>query len=416
MNQVAFLQSTLGKKRRILISTYDSPKRRKSIGLSISKGSQHAVEFMDKIIKANLSEKAKTEVNLKVNSEVSIPPMKLNQESSKFIRHTRTERIKEVHNIRKNYFIRKEQLDSLLSTNKVFRNGLKAAFSQITLMSDTQDSLRKCYTGSARRRGPYELLKYLEENMSDMLPVAHQAISDHILKVFCSSLTSAKMKSGDIRYSLVYMSLALSLAFKDFFSILLSCIFSGSPYSYPGVLEDILLNPEANLNDLGRDKDMTDSKYILKVQGLSAFLAAICEADIKILRRMSLPGPVQPDFLNVFPFDLTKSSRLFFAWNFIAGHLNSHISRFLPYILIPFISVSISRLKDKFGTKQLKKLMDIVRCSAFIEKCKEQADTQDIDRFKAFQVFVSQLVVNNDLIITKPGPKGKDVRKLPKTI
>lgn len=290
-----------------------------------------------------------------------------------------------------------------------------AACSQITLCSETVQSLKKCYLGSTKRNGPKLFLSTIQEKRPNLFSIACQGVSNHLVKVFCTSLTSAKVKQGNVRFGLVYMATALCMEFSGFADILLATLLSSSPYSYPGYMETLLKKQQLELSDINRLPDDTNSVYILRQQGIICFLAALTQLDLNTFRSLNFIDNqlVLEEKLCVFPFE--SNPRICYGWKFLSGHLNSTLSRFLPYMLSAFIAIAGFELKKQLGNKVLFKLFKTIKVY-YLPKAKELAvltkeNENDLDRFTGFQTFINKILETEKLNLYKPGIT-KDLRNL----
>lgn len=294
-----------------------------------------------------------------------------------------------------------KQLNQVLSKNKFLKKAFNAACSQVTLCSDTWSSIRANYVGTDRRYGPKLFLQMVKEKAPELLETFYIGLSNHILKVFIASLDSAKIKAGEIRFSLVYLSLMLMVEFAGFSQQLIQTIYSNCPAALPG-----------NGNHMNKGAGAFSSQ-LLNMQGYISFLAALIQVKPKHVAKISITSQ---DLSRVHDGLLGLEGELAITegWKYLSALLNSPMRRSTPYLISAFLAVSGYEMSNEIGEHQMKKFLKTLISQKFTNAIKSAGsfdkDTldNDFDRFAGFKMFVEQLLKNG---CKKPG-LGRDARVL----
>ena len=109
------------------------------------------------------------------------------------------------------------------------------------------------------------------------------------------------------------------------------------------------------------------------------------------------------------------------CWRWTTGHLNRSISRWTPYVVQAFLSVCGYEMCQRIGTREVAKLLRVLKSPVFLEACKKVGsfdpnDTQnDRDRFQSFVDATNDRLMNHSqgrLLFDAPGEGDDDARKL----
>lgn len=333
--------------------------------------------------------------------------------------------------LRKQYFERQSAVQQF-SKNKFFKTPLNHALSQVTLLSNTVRSLFLCYHGTAKRNGPKLFLQKIMEKKPEFYAVAQQAVAGHIIHVFSSTVNTGDIKAGQIKFGLVYLSIALCLDFDGFYETLMGTIYAKCPYSFPGLMHYVLehldeneVNSEHILSQLGRKKGEADAEHVLKMQAIVSFQAAFFQTkpstfDTEVYQNSALNLtfiPREKLFPGSFLEKQNGEAGIVFCWRFLAGHLNGHLNRFLPYVLVAFFAVAGFEMCKQINPVLVKKLLEVIVSKEFADKCRKHGhfETNDVnndfDRFSGFQAYFQEQYNDGKLRIIPPGKK-KDARLL----
>eukprot|EP00924_Labyrinthula_sp_SR-Ha-C_P013018 snap_masked-scaffold_12-processed-gene-6.22-mRNA-1 protein AED:1.00 eAED:1.00 QI:0/-1/0/0/-1/1/1/0/481 len=322
------------------------------------------------------------------------------------------------------YFFSLESGASVFSKQPNFKIKLNHCLSNISLTSSTVISVLKKSHGTEKRPGPIRFLHWIKTEHVHEFENASYKISAHLVRVFCGNIVPETLKNGGFKFGLVYIALMLSKLFPEFYKVFSGCLYASSPYSYPGLFEDIVLNlsdddVETSLKELGRKKGEEDGTYLDRLRAVAGFQAAFYQTELKTLSASEYIDsrfpflPQTPD-ATIHP---SNNPGIIFCWRFLAGHLNRPLDRFLPYVLQTFFAVCGYELQNQVGKPLLRKLLKVLSSEEFITKCKktglfDESEHNDSDRFKSFIEFFKEKYHDGKLKISPPGSKKNDARVL----
>jgi len=307
---------------------------------------------------------------------------------------------------------RQPLVDEFAKKYKKIVNGCKM---RIRMTGETVQDLKRGFHGVGKDLGAGAFLEKVRSKGEETYELAMHLIADTIIEYSATNTAPDSIKSGETKYSMVYLSLSLCVHFDGFYQILMGSLYSACPDCVPGLRNALMasLHSEKSISvrrsTLGYLDKEGNSDYIARMQTIIGFLAGVFQTPIKMLWLEPFEM-VPPSTLHPVP-----GGEIVGAWRWLAGTMNADPNRWTMYVIHSFVAVAGSELSRHCGV-QMVKLAKVLSSEAFINRCKKAGNfdlkvaDNDVDRLKTYKYFMDNAVQQG--LFSKPGKEGHDVRQL----
>jgi len=279
----------------------------------------------------------------------------------------------------------------------------------LTMLTATVRDVRARLDGTPPGQpGPRALLAVVRQKSPEQVAAVAHVVADKCVNLVMGNTAPDAIRYGETNYALAYTCILTCARHPEFATALRSALEYHCPYVVPGLKARIegMCRAEAALNRrrlLGyQGDDEGDADYVLRMQAVVAFYAALLQTSVETLLRFD-PSATHN------PWTLAE------AWRFLAGTLNASPWRWTRPVLQAFLAVAGAELGAVAG-KQMIKLAKVCTSAAFAKACDKLAmRPDDDDRLAVFAVAMKETIARG--YFAPPGKpsdeEDKDPRALP---